>query len=473
MTADIQLALKIEPLGAGTLYLSVSWQPDDGKQFGYKVIEYLDRETFLPVGDARDLPDMSLPRLERIMGAAEGFVSVMPHRPGKPTKTAAFMLEELELAVRLRLPIAILADQRIPIVVTTDPTTHSRSFAFDGAKTVAVPGALLVSFAQFDFGDRDSEQKALFELNALLERCKAAPRKPTPYGFVIARLQPDFEAVRRSLVSASETATGLRCIHLDSAGYTPNITDTTERARVLIREAQFVVADISIVGDEGEFDSPSRAHEIGLAIAYRKPLFLTSQLPRRELYHGIVGNQVLWWPDEESLYRDLSAKLHAERASIARHVYSRSVAGLRADGHPLARVQALELGDAPRWRGTLAHDERSVRGWIYAICFGVSVLCASVLLRRLTGFTETIDFAACLAGVVTFLFASSLHRRLRALLRNSRSAFHVTWIATLALLALVVLTTPRARDGDERASEAEGGSQSRPTEVEPAPTAGS
>ena len=55
---DIELKLNLEPAPKGTVYLSVSWQPDKGKDFGYRVIRRLDEAGYLVIGDTKGYDEM-------------------------------------------------------------------------------------------------------------------------------------------------------------------------------------------------------------------------------------------------------------------------------------------------------------------------------------------------------------------------------------------------------------------------------
>ena len=61
-----------------------------------------------------------------------------------------------------------------------------------------------------------------------------------------------------------------------------------ERASCLGQDATFVIADLTLGVESPDRENPSRAHEIGMAIAYdRSILMLLSQEPRRYPYFSI------------------------------------------------------------------------------------------------------------------------------------------------------------------------------------------
>ena len=71
--------------------------------------------------------------------------------------------------------------------------------------------------------------------------------------------------------------------------------------RLLIKHATFVIADLTLGIESPERENPSRAHEIGMAVAYERPLLLCSQEPRRYPYFSIGDMQMSFWLTEDEL----------------------------------------------------------------------------------------------------------------------------------------------------------------------------
>ena len=74
-----------------------------------------------------------------------------------------------------------------------------------------------------------------------------------------------------------------------------------ERTRLLIKHATLVIADLTLGTESPERENPSRAHEIGMTIAYGRKLMLCSQEPRRDPYFSIGDMQMTFWSTEADL----------------------------------------------------------------------------------------------------------------------------------------------------------------------------
>ena len=432
MAAEKELVLRIEPKPEATVYLSVSWQPDQGKDFGYRLVRRLDETGCLVVGDAKDFKEMESPRLQRIMSKADGFLSVLPYRPDKASKTSGFMIDELRLAIGLGLPLAVIYDARIAVQATTDSTTKLSRLIFPDASAIDIESKNLIFCKGFDFGVPTSENLTLVELDAFFSQIKSRP-KVGPYSFLITRLQPDFALPRAACTAAAENASGTPCIWIDSKNYSTNIDDTTERVRLLIKHAEFVVAEISLTEDNPDFDNPSRAHEIGIAMAYGKKLFLVSHEPRRHPYHGVVPRQLVWWNNEAELYEDLKTAIYAERGEIGRYVYNEEIQKVDSGHTSKFSAKKFDINQSPAWVPPASMD--TAQSWIYAVSLGVIVFCLSAILRHWVGYSDTLDLVAMIAGITAFIFSSKVGNAVHSSLR--RLTF-LRWFVPLVALVLLV-----------------------------------
>ena len=440
--SDIDFVLRFDTAPEGTIYLSVSWQPDSGKDFGYRIIQKLDEEKYLAVGDVKGFAEMDTARLRRIMRQADAFLSLLPFRPDKQSKTSGFMLDELELAVDLELPIGILYDTRIAPAITDESGKDSVVVATKDGRQITIPRKRLVLLSSFDFGVRKSEELQLVELADFLRKATARQSLIRPYAFLISRLQPDFRLPRKACLAAAERGSGMPCYWIDSQDYRSNVDDTIERARLLIKHATFVVAEISLTDENPDFDNPSRAHEIGLATAYGKTVFPVSHAPRRHPYHGLVAQQLVWWDSEEDLYEKLVSAVNAKRDSIGRHVYNWELEGVDGGQMPQFRSPRFEP-EEDHWQPPANASENQVQSWIYAVSFGVIVFTVALLLRHGVGYDDSLDLAAILAGVVTFMFSSRISRSIHSSLTRIR---YLRWlipmIAALLLAATIIFLRP-------------------------------
>jgi hypothetical protein len=429
------LSLRIDGAAKTTIYLSVSWQPDQGKTFGYRIVKRLDEKGILVVGDVKRLDTMDLDRIARIMRGANGFICVLPFRPNNACKTSEPMLDELRVAIRLGLPVAVLADDQIK--VAKHHNGQNLTLRFPDGTEIDIPSNLARLVNSYYFGDEPSEEVRIGELAGFLQGCSSHTVTP-PYAFLVTRLQPDFELPRHAIVAAVQNAAGIPCIWVDSKNVETNFpTDTIARVRHLIKHSTFVVAEISLTDEHNTQDNPSRAHEIGLATAFGKQIILAAHTPRRAPYHGVIASQLIWWDNETDLYQQLRTQLHTERATTGRHVYNWDLP--TADPRYVLTLPRVDFQNDPAraWTPPRNFELPEWLGWFYAGSFSLLVICAAVLLKRFIDYDGTLDLVAILAGVTTFLFSSSLSNKLYRVLG---SVSFLRWLIPLCAFLLLCAT---------------------------------
>ncbi|MCE2752386.1 MAG: hypothetical protein LW720_10905 [Pirellula sp.] len=444
------LTLKIDASPKATLYLSISWQPDAGKDFGYKLVKQLDERRVLMVGDPKGFGDMDPARLRRVMDGCDGCVCVLPYRPEKPTLTSSYMIDELKTAVEFGLPVAVFCDKRIG--VKQEESNCETVYKFVDGTTVSVPQALQKLVVAYDYGVERSESIKLIELADFIDGLNRTAGKVPKYGFLITRLQPDFSLPRKACVAAVAQSTGLPCLWIDAPNYTTNIDDTIERVKLLIKHSEFVVAEMSLTAENPDFDNPSRAHEIGLATAFGKDVIPVSHDPRRHPYHGIVSAHVVWWQDESELFDNLTKRLHSTRGTIGRHVYNWDL----PYGESSLPPDQFLYDAANSWQPPSSLQLPSHLSWIFACSFSVIVFCLALLLRKFVGYDDTLDLAAILAAVTTFLFSSRISH---AIHRQLCSLIFLRWliplIAAIIFGATIVVFKPNPESTNDKSMHTE------------------
>ena len=199
---------------------------------------------------------------------------------------------------------------------------------------------------------RPSDPEALVEW--LVARLPAAAAMPS-YAFFVGRLERDFAQARSAIRAAVEEEAGLTCLWIDDGRFRTNVESVRECTRELIRHAAFVVADLTLGPESPHQENPSRAHEIGLAIAYEKPLMLCSQEPRRYPYYSIGDMQMTFWHDEAELAASVRAWIAAHPRLPRRRVLNTALpssrlapASFRFD--PAGRFIGPGLRRGRRWR---------------------------------------------------------------------------------------------------------------------------
>jgi hypothetical protein len=143
-----------------------------------------------------------------------------------------------------------------------------------------------------------------------------------PYAFMVGRLERDFRQARDAIRAAVESAAGIPCLWIDDGRHRTNVESIRERTRLLIQHATFVIADLTLGVENPERENPSRAHEIGMAIAYERPLMLCSQEPRRYPYYSIGDMQMAFWASEDELETAVKEWIRTKRGLVARRVYN-------------------------------------------------------------------------------------------------------------------------------------------------------
>ena len=149
-----------------------------------------------------------------------------------------------------------------------------------------------------------------------------SPERIPAYAFFIGRLERDFTQARAAVRSAVEDAAGIPFLWVDDGRHRTNVPGVRERTRLLLANATFVVADLTLGPESPERENPSRAHEIGMSMAYARPLLLTSQEPRRHPYYSVGDLQMTFWESEDELEQAVRSWIDAERPAVARHVFT-------------------------------------------------------------------------------------------------------------------------------------------------------
>ena len=143
-----------------------------------------------------------------------------------------------------------------------------------------------------------------------------------PYAFFVGRLERDFTLAREAIRAAVEREAGIPCLWADDGRHRTNVPSVREATRLMIKHATFVIADLTLGLESPRQENPSRAHEIGMAIAYERPLMLSSQEPRRYPYFSIGDLQMTFWDTEDELQRHTRDWVRAQAEGVARRVFN-------------------------------------------------------------------------------------------------------------------------------------------------------
>ena len=160
------------------------------------------------------------------------------------------------------------------------------------------------------------------DLSDFLDAVLNEDNRIRPYAFMIGRMERDFRQAREAIGVAVESESGIPCLWSDGCHHRTNIESVREQTRLLIKHARFVVADLTLGVESPKRENPSRAHEIGMAMAYEKPLMLCSQEPRRYPYFSIGDMQMAFWSTEDELEKEVKRWIDFNRELVANRVYN-------------------------------------------------------------------------------------------------------------------------------------------------------
>ncbi len=179
-----------------------------------------------------------------------------------------------------------------------------------------------------------------------------------PYALMIGRLERDFRHARDAIRVAVEGEAGIPCLWADDGRHRTNIESVRERTRLLIKHATFVIADLTLGVESPTRENPSRAHEVGMAIAYERPLMLCSQEPRRYPYFSIGDMQMTFWSTEDELEAGVKSWIRFNREVVACRVYNYQL--------PAPRIAKTVFSYDPKLRyvGPRTKSRLGVRRWL-------------------------------------------------------------------------------------------------------------
>jgi hypothetical protein len=272
----------------------------------WSLVKALDQDSIAVVGDFTDA-DFDADRLRRIVRGCAGAIVIVPdsgeHMRGR-------LEDELRIVADAGLPLAIVHHGNV------DLFRH-------------MPSLLQGPFV---YEPRPSSSRAwpsLLEpfIGAVVREAVAV----RPYAFLIGRLERDFTHARDAIRAAVESEAGITCLWADDGRHQTNVDSIRENTRLLIKHANFVIADLTLGVESPERENPSRAHEIGMSIGYERKLMLSSQEPRRDPYFSIGDMQMVFWTHEGDLYATVKSWIRPRRHAIGRCVLNHQLPDVLPD----------------------------------------------------------------------------------------------------------------------------------------------
>ena len=288
---DDKFKLEFLASGKADVYLSCP----EGSQLAWQVARLLDEASIRVVGDQSE-PYTNGNRMRRIIAECAGVVSALAYQPCSRTIDSR-LLSELRQGAALGLPLALFLEKDVDFDL--DEGEDQFRLRVDDSEPVFIrPGRLHGPVVYLDdVFDREVHATADHFRSAVLRNETRVP----PYAFLVGRLEKDFTQAREAVLAAVESEAGIPCLWSDDGRHLTNIASVRERTRLLIKHASFVIADLTLGAENPEHENPSRAHEIGMAIAYERHIMLCSKEPRRYPYFSVGDMQMTFWATEAEL----------------------------------------------------------------------------------------------------------------------------------------------------------------------------
>ena len=287
--------------------------PLPGSQW-LSLLACLDQAGVRIVTDVEGL-DFNEARIHRIAQECSGYISV-------------FSNERLEHGNQAWRDLAALSalDSDIPHLVLTTPDVSENIVLHEDLVTISINKSLC-------FDVKRSALKGPHQI--CVERCELDPdfqthldeflariclhKRIPQFAFFIGRLERDFALAREAIRCAVERHAGIPCLWSDD-GHRLKTNSVRQGTQQMLEVACFVIADLTLGPENPTMENPSRAHEIGLSIAYDRILMLCSKEPRRYPYFSIGDMQMFFWSDERDLYEHTVNWLYRERGLVGRTI---------------------------------------------------------------------------------------------------------------------------------------------------------
>jgi hypothetical protein len=436
-TPDKILRLNIDSDYKVDVYLSCSWRPGAGQDVSWLLAKELDQAGIRALGDVPDFPEQDDNRIARIMQNCSGFLVVLPHRKNEPSTTSPYIVREIRVAAKLGIPIALFCEDRVSVETAQNGNDHEITFPQDpNEEKIVLENIEFFGPFAYDEGVTNLQSQVIGKVTHFVDHVSQNPIEIPPYAFLIARLQDDFSLARNAVNVAVNDGAGIPCLWSDDNKHNINIDGIRERTRLLIKHAEFIVADFTFGPENPENYNPSRSFELGIAMAYRRPILLFAQGPRRDPFFAAGDMQMLFWEDEQSLYDLVHTAIYNKRAEISRRVYNRELKERDSSYNPKYPLPTFEMNDKERFFAPNYFPLSTLESWFVAVGFALIALSLAMIAENIFGFSSAFDYAAVLAGIFTLVFASNLNMRIRQALGQFN---FLRWLIPLAGLILLVI----------------------------------
>jgi hypothetical protein len=403
----------------------------------WPIVRRLDQVRIRAVTDMRDAePDEQ--RVRRIMTDCSALVAVLPYRPSEACTTDSALVGIARLGAEMGLPIAILREQGVHAVMHESANDLNLQFGDSVSIPVArgqIQGPILYS-EQSGFSEAALPLFDRFLAEVLKDKARIRP-----YAFFVGRLERDFTHAREAIRVAVEAEAGIPCLWSDDGRHRINVESVRERTRMLIEHAAFVIADLTLGTESPERENPSRAHEIGMTIAYGRKLMLCSQEPRRYPYFSIGDMQMTFWSTEADLECKVREWIRTSRHSPARTVLNHGLADANTDTDPRIKKPGFTFDVNRRYVGPQTKSLPNVRAPIVALGAGAMCLAFVHLATLYFSLGSGAYWAVYIVLVFTVFVWPHLSGRARGVLEPAGLVAQFLVLAALTLMTLLLAAT--------------------------------
>lgn len=182
--------------------------------------------------------------VRRVMATCSGLVAAVPARESEPGGSDPDALADVRRAAELGLAVAVLAAPGVRVEI------GASALRVGAANPIALPQC----GAARALDDADAASAWLDALSRL-----GAPRPP--FAFFVGRLERDFAQAREAVRVAVEREAGIACLWSDDGRHRVDVASVREHTRLLIREACFVIADLTLGREPGAREPQPRARD--------------------------------------------------------------------------------------------------------------------------------------------------------------------------------------------------------------------
>jgi len=434
--------LKIHTTELADVYLACTWRENLGQDAAWTVVKELDSKKIRVLGDIQGGFSSSSDRIKRIMSDSNGFLAIFPFRQSSPNLTTSnYIIQELELAIKNEMPIGIFFEYGVDIKTSND--LDNITISFNSKKDLVVKKSLFNFCEEINPSDSTLENKISIHLSDFIENVKIYSDQQInsrPFTFLTTRLKPDFKQIREAIKVGVENELGLPCIWSDDNRHHTSISGIRERTRLLIRDCNLFVAEITNSTELPDSTSPSRAHEIGMAVAYQKPIILAKQEPRNSPYFSAGDLDTIHWKDEKELYEQIILGLSKQKEKLGRRVFNFELQTRVPDY--LSNVRKLEFKyfKKNRYISPNLYKLTTFEGWAVAIGFGLTIFSISYLIDKKLDYGDSLDLAPIIAGIVALIFSSDINKTIKySLARYNWLKVFIPFLGICLLIITILL----------------------------------